>query len=97
MITSDEPGIYREGYHGIRHENMILCVRAGENEFGSWLKFDTLTMTYLDVSPLLVHLLDAQEIEWINNFNNSVFETLSPLLSAEERVWLRSKTQSMAF
>ena len=97
MITSDEPGIYREGYHGIRHENMILCVRAGENEFGSWLKFDTLTMTYLDVSPLLVHLLDAQEIEWINNFNNSVFETLSPLLSAEERVWLRSKTQSIAF
>ena len=92
MITSDEPGIYREGYHGIRHENMILCVPAGENEFGSWLKFDTLTMTYLDVSPLLVHLLDAQEIEWINNFNDRVFETVSPFLFPEEKSWLRNKT-----
>jgi Xaa-Pro aminopeptidase len=92
MITSDEPGIYREGYHGIRHENMILCVPAGENEFGSWLKFETLTMTYLDVSPLVVELLDAQEIEWINNFNDRVFETVSPFLFPEEKSWLRSKT-----
>lgn len=92
MITSDEPGIYREGYHGIRHENMILCVPAGENEFGSWLKFETLTMTYLDVSPLVTQLLDAQEIEWINNFNDRVFETVSPFLSTEEKSWLRNKT-----
>lgn len=95
MITSDEPGIYREGYHGIRHENMILCVPAGENEFGRWLRFETLTMTYLDVSPLMVRLLDAQETQWINNFNNKVFETLSPFLSAEERAWLGRKTQNI--
>ena len=95
MITSDEPGIYREGYHGIRHENMILCVPAGENEFGSWLKFETLTMTYLDVSPLVVELLDAQEIEWINNFNKRVFENVSPYLLPEEKEWLKKKTMSV--
>ena len=92
MITSDEPGIYREGFHGIRHENMILCVRAGENEFGSWLKFETLTMTYLDVSPLMTELLDAQEIEWINNFNKRVFDKVSPSLLPEEKEWLKKKT-----
>jgi Xaa-Pro aminopeptidase len=92
MITSDEPGIYREGYHGIRHENMILCVPAGENEFGRWLAFETLTMTYLDVSPLIVSIMDRDEIEWINNFNRRVFEGLTPYLSGDELDWLKVKT-----
>ena len=92
MITSDEPGIYREGFHGIRHENMILCSRAGENEFGSWLRFETLTMTYLDTTPLIVSMMDKAEIEWLNGFNSLVLETLSPYLSDNERKWLEFKT-----
>jgi Xaa-Pro aminopeptidase len=96
MITSDEPGIYREGYHGIRHENMILCVPAGENEFGRWLAFETLTMTYLDVSPLIVSIMDRCEIEWINNFNRNVFDVLSPFLSGDELDWLKCKTNPIA-
>lgn len=92
MITSDEPGIYREGFHGIRHENMILCARAGENEFGSWLRFETLTMTYLDTTPLIVSMMDKAEIEWLNSFNALVLETLSPYISDNERMWLETKT-----
>ena len=91
MITSDEPGIYREGMHGIRHENMVLCVEAGNNEFGGWLTFETLTRTYLDTRPLLTELLDRQETDWINNFNRTVLETLSPFLAEHERVWLEAK------
>ena len=60
MITSDEPGIYREGFHGIRHENMILCCRKGENEFGRWLGFETLTRTYLDTSALDFSMMDRR-------------------------------------
>ena len=97
MITSDEPGIYREEYHGIRHENMILCVPAGENEFGRWLKFETLTMTYLDTAPLIPELMDADEIKWINNFNAVVFDRISPFLTAEERMWLKDKTKEIIF
>jgi len=92
MITSDEPGIYREGYHGIRHENMILCVGKGENNFGKWLGFDTLTRTYLDTAPLVLSLMDRHEIEWLNNFNKLVFDEISPCLDASERDWLKSKT-----
>lgn len=91
MITSDEPGIYREGLHGIRHENMILCVPAGENEFGEWLKFETLTRTYFDTAPLVTEFMERREIEWLNNFNHTVFETISPFLNAEERTWLSGK------
>lgn len=92
MITSDEPGIYRENFHGIRHENMILCVNKGENEFGNWLGFETLTMTYLDTSPLLLNYFDQTEIDWLNNFNDTVYCILSPFLMANESEWLRNKT-----
>ena len=92
MITSDEPGIYREGYHGIRHENMILCVEKGENYFGKWLGFETLTRTYLDTSALVLPLMDRREIEWLNNFNEVVYKEINPYLNASEKDWLRSKT-----
>lgn len=95
MITSDEPGLYRENSHGIRHENMILCQFADENEFGGWLKFETLTMTYIDTTPLMLELMDAQEIEWLREFNAKVYSTLSSYLTNEEREWLKSKTHSL--
>lgn len=93
MITSDEPGIYREGFHGIRHENMLLCVQAGSNGFGEWLAFETLTCTWIDTTAVITDMLDAAELEWLNRFNNSVYETLSPLLSADDAEWLYRKTR----
>ena len=92
MITSDEPGIYREGFHGIRHENMILCCRKGENEFGRWLGFETLTRTYLDTSALDFSMMDRREIEWLNDFNRTVMDEIGPYLTAGEREWLKGKT-----
>ena len=97
MITSDEPGIYREGFHGIRHENMILCVKAGENEFGHWLKFDTLTMTYLDTSPLVISMMDRRQLEWLNGFNAGVYHTLRPYLTEDEAEWLAGKTSAVTY
>jgi Xaa-Pro aminopeptidase len=95
MITSDEPGIYREGKHGIRHENIILCIPAGENEFGRWLKFETLTMTYLDTTPLIIEMLDKEERFWLNEYNALVEKTLCPLLCEQDAAWLRSKTKTV--
>lgn len=92
MITSDEPGIYCEGFHGIRHENMILCRAAGENEFGKWLCFETLTRTYLDTAPLILSIMEKDEIEWLNCFNDTVFCEISPYLNDAEKAWLRRKT-----
>ena len=93
MITSDEPGIYREGMHGIRHENLILCVEDTSNGFGDWLRFDPLTLCHFDTSAIIVDLLDRSEVEWLNSYNARVFETLSPLLPPEEAEWLRHKCQ----
>ena len=92
MITSDEPGIYREGKFGIRHENLILCLEAGENDFGHWLRFEPLTLCHFDTSILVKDLLDSSEIEWLNAYNERVYQTLSPRLTQEVAAWLRQKT-----
>ena len=92
MVTSIEPGIYREGRHGIRHENLVLCVDAGENDFGRWLRFEPLTLCHFDTSIIVKELLDDSEIKWLNDYNEKVFRTLSPRLSPEISKWLRGKT-----
>ncbi len=93
MVTSDEPGIYREGMHGVRHENLLLCVPAGRNDFGDWLAFETLTVCHIDTSAIVRSLMTPDEINWLNAYNASVFERLSPRLPEPVALWLRSKTQ----
>lgn len=93
MLTSDEPGLYREGSHGIRHENMILCIPVCTNEFGEWYGFETLTLCYFDTSALLPELLDEKEKIWLNAYNRLVYEKTKPFLTPEEAVWLNRKTQ----
>lgn len=92
MIVSDEPGIYREGQHGIRHENILLCTSAGSNAFGEWLRFETLTLCHIDTSPVIVSLLTEAEREWLNAYNRHVYESLSPDLGPDVAAWLRGKT-----
>ncbi len=94
MVTSNEPGMYREGLHGVRHENVVLCVEANpaSNEFGDWLQFETLTLCYIDTTPLLKELMTAEETDWLNRYNRHVYDTLCPYLEPEEKEWLESKT-----
>ena len=95
MISSDEPGIYREGKHGVRHENLILCKEAGTNSFGKWMEFETLTLCHFDTSAIVKELLGEAEREWLNRYNRRVYESLSPYLSAEVRDWLGEKTAAI--
>lgn len=95
MITSNEPGLYREGKHGIRHENLVLCRDAYTNEFGRWLCFETLTLCHFDTSAILPQLLSRDEIEWLNGYNERVWRTYAS--AAEDydpdfAAWLRAKT-----
>ena len=92
MVTSDEPGLYREGRHGIRHENIILCKRLAENEFGEWYDFETLTLCYFDTSALSTELMNQNEKTWLNRYHEKVYEKISPLLDEKEKEWLKVKT-----
>jgi len=93
MIVSDEPGLYREGMHGVRHENLVLVRPVGDNEFGSFLGFETLTLCHFDTSCLELSLLTADERAWLNAYNARVRDFLSPRLPAPVAAWLSAQTR----
>ncbi len=93
IINTNEPGLYREGMHGVRHENAMLCRAVGDNEFGSWLGFEPLTLCHFDTSCLEVSLLTQAEKDWLNAYHRLVWDTLSPRLEPEVAAWLREKTR----
>ncbi|MCQ2176617.1 MAG: aminopeptidase P family protein [Bacteroidales bacterium] len=95
MIISNEPGIYREGMHGIRHENLVLVTELPATEFGRWYGFDTLTLCHFDTSAILKEMMSPSELEWLNAYNSRVYETLAPLLPAEIAEWLKVKTAAI--
>lgn len=92
MITSNEPGVYREDVHGIRCENLVLTVPAFTTEFGRFLKFETLTLCPFDRNLFELSMMTPAEIRWVNDYHASVYARLSPLLNSDEQQWLRAKT-----
>ncbi len=92
MVITNEPGLYREGMHGIRHENTLVCREKGLSDFGDWLEFETLTLCHFDTSAIVGELLGAEDVAWLNAYNEKVYRTLSPLLPADVAAWLRAKT-----
>lgn len=92
MVTSNEPGVYKAGSHGIRTENLTLVCKDKEGMFGDYLKFETITLCPICKKGILKELLTEDEIEWLNEYHQTVYEKLSPNLNAEEKVWLREAT-----
>ncbi|MGM9478323.1 aminopeptidase P family protein [Pedobacter sp. GSP4] len=95
MVTSIEPGIYRPGKHGVRIENLVLCVEHGNSEFGNFLAFETLTLCFIDTTIVNKALLEADQLAWLNQYNQMVFNKLKPLLSADEAEWLKEKCKAI--
>lgn len=96
MLISDEPAVYREGEYGIRIENLILCAEDGTSSCGKFLKFETMSLCYIDRSLIDPGLMNREEIEWLNSYHSDVFLKLAPYLSEEERNWLREKTRPVS-
>ena len=93
VINTIEPGLYREGMHGVRHENVVLVREDGTNDFGTWYSFETLTLCHYDTSALVRDLLTPDETAWLNAYNERVYRTLSPRLPSDIATWLREKTR----
>jgi len=95
MITSNEPGFYKAGAYGIRIENLILCTNSIHHPDGSFLQFETLTLFPLDLSLIQPTLLTQEELEWINNYHQKVYERLAPHLNPDEKTWLAEKCMAV--
>lgn len=88
MITSNEPGVYIEGSHGIRLENEILCVEKENGSYG----FETITFCPFDREAILPELMTDEELSWLNRYHAQVRETLLPLVDGETGRWLTEAT-----
>ena len=96
MITSNEPGLYRNGQWGVRIENLVMNVPAATPEgdtFAEMLEFETLTLCPIDTRCIERSLLRADEIDWLNAYHATVRDRLAPRLSGEALVWLQQRCQ----
>lgn len=94
MTITDEPGIYIEGKHGVRHENTMLVVFDKEGiTFGPYYKFEHLTLCPIFTSPIIKDMMQDEEIKWFNNYQQTVYDKLSPILDEEHRKWLFEMTR----
>ena len=95
MITSNEPGFYLEGHYGIRTENMIVCVRDEETEYGQFMKFENLTMVPYDIEAIDLAMLTEVDKKRLNDYHREVYEKLSPYFNEEEKAWLKDVTKEV--
>ena len=96
MVTTDEPGVYIEGSHGIRTENELVCRKLEENEYGQFLGFETLTCVPIDLDAVVPEQMSPRQRGWLNEYHAFVRETLLPLMpNEEEREWLKHATRAI--
>ena len=95
MIVTDEPGIYKAGRHGIRIENTLLIVPAQETEFGKFYQFEPLTLCPIDKKAIAIEILTDEELAWLNEYHQMVYDRLCPFLSEEENAWLKEATSPL--
>lgn len=91
MDVTNEPGVYVEGSHGIRIENVMVVKKGLHNEYGQFMHFDTLTWVPLDPEAMDITCLTAEELEGLRKYQQNVFYKLAPYLTEEERAWLKEE------
>ena len=96
MILSNEPGYYKEGEYGIRIENLIVCCVKNPKD-PNILHFETISWAPIDKSLIEVSMLDNNELKWLNDYHEKVYEKLSSNLNQEERKWLKLVTNSLQY
>lgn len=95
MVCSNEPGIYCEGRYGIRIENLVAVQKHSSNEFGDFYRLETLTLCPLDTRAVIVDMLTEEQRQWLNNYNQWVEKTLSPLVGKEQQAWLKERCKAI--
>lgn len=95
MFQSDEPGLYIEGSHGIRTENLLVCHRAEKNIYGQFMNFETMTFAPIDLDAVDLSVMEPSDVRMLNAYHKEVYEKLSPYMTEEENVWLKDVTREI--
>ncbi|HFG9692677.1 TPA: aminopeptidase P family protein [Clostridioides difficile] len=95
MVTTNEPGIYIEGSHGIRTENEIVVRKAEKNFYGQFMEFEVVTLAPIDLDGIAPELMNKDEKDYLNWYHKLVYDKISPFLTDEEREWLKVYTRAI--
>ncbi|QLY80064.1 aminopeptidase P family protein [Clostridium intestinale] len=95
MVITNEPGIYKEGKHGVRTENIMLVVEEEKTEFGQFMSFEAITYCPIDLDAIDKDMLTDKEKLWLNDYHKMVYKRLSPYLDEEHKAWLKKETREI--
>ncbi|MBC5997375.1 aminopeptidase P family protein [Romboutsia ilealis] len=95
MVTTNEPGIYIDGSHGIRIENELITIKGEATEYGQFMEFEAVTLAPIDLDGINPELMERKEIEYLNNYHKKVYEEISPFLNEDEKEWLKKYTRAI--
>lgn len=95
MFQSDEPGLYIEGSHGIRTENLLICHKAEKSMYGQFMNFETLTFTPIDLDGVDISVMEPSDVRMLNAYHKECYEKLSPYMTEEENEWLKEATRAI--
>lgn len=96
MILTNEPGVYKEGKHGIRTENVMLVTNDIETaEGGEFYKFEVMSYCPMDIEGIDESLLTEAERKWLNTYHAETYAKLSPYLNDEEKNFLKNATREI--
>lgn len=86
MVISNEPGYYRDGYFGIRLENMMLV----KDNLDGYLSFETLSLVPFDVRLVDRNMLTETENTWLHKYHDTICTKLAKFLPKDIMEWVRS-------
>ena len=95
MTITNEPGVYKEGKWGTRTENTIAVVKDFTNSDGTFMKFEVLSFCPIDLRAINKSFLSDSELTWLNDYHAKTYETLSPFMNDEEKIWLKEETKAI--
>ncbi|WEM42335.1 aminopeptidase P family protein [Photobacterium sp. DA100] len=96
MVLSNEPGYYRADAFGIRIENLELVVEVETAGDMTVMGFESLTRAPIDRRLVDLSLMTDAELNWLNNYHQTVFDVLSPSLQGDDLAWLEQATAPLA-
>lgn len=84
MIISNEPGYYKNGFFGIRLENMMLV----KDCLDGYLTFETISLVPFDWYLIDEHILTDIEIEWVQKYHRNIYSKINSFLPEDVMHWL---------
>ena len=97
MIVSDEPGVYIEGSHGIRIENILEIVNEEKNGDGQFMGFRHLTYVPIDLDAIDTRFMEPRDVERLNAYHAEVYRRLEPYFEGEEKSLLMESTRQLEY